>query len=661
MTETTDYNELTVPTEHSVSDIDEDQWADILNTMFEDEADELLIKRGTLSDRPAAGNSKDSSRHRMYIAEDQDPPLLSIDSDSQGWIDVNSNIDADTVDGYEGSDLAALVENETVSGSWAFSSEQAIDGGLGGSLTGGVSLTDISGSNLSISSGALNATDTETTPEIRNAADFSGSDGGAQIQAAVNDLPSAGGVVWVPPVGPDTGGQWTVSSHILLDSDTRLVSNGALLYLADASDDNIIMTNEAEGDATTGDVVLEGLEMDGNRANNGQWTRPDGKTVNPACVYVLESTRITVRDCWFTSSVGYATKFAKTTDSTVRNCYATDMGDDAFTITDTRYSSATSAYNSVSNCTAENNSDAGFEVDDGPVHSMFDGCVSIGNAEGFDVHTHDFTDTPASPQNTYYSNCTAINNDWGWRLGANNHDDQAEGVYCQNINVSGSAIAAFSAGNSGSSSDEPPTEVYVDGFHFDHPASATQAAIDLRSPNGINRWSFSNGFIEGGRRAVNGDQGVDGLYLHNVNCNLSDMTDGESGIELNAGSTGHIRNVDIIGCSVTNAANSGIQLWTGGGQLARVRIIGGSYHNNGTGNTNSSGAAGISIHDNGGSPNEIAVLGVRCYDSSGTQETGIWWDGAVNSVFSSSIFRGNQTNSTDGTLGGGSVTSANVT
>lgn len=502
----------------------------------------------------------------------------------------------------------------------------------------------------------------QSVNDVLNAAEFSGSDGGAMIQAAIDALPSQGGTVWIPPDGPD-GGQWNLSSHILLRSDITLESDGAMLYLADGSDDNMLMTNVSEGDSTVENVVIEGFHMDGNRANNGQWTRPDGKTVNPACIYCLESDNITIQDCTFTSSYGYAVKFALSTNGTVESCYATNMQDDAFTATDTRYSSSSSAYNAFHNCIAENNDDAGFEVDDGPIHTRFINCVSIGNTEGFDAHTHDFSDTPASWQYVYYLNCSALNNDYGWKLGANNHDGQATGVLCKNVYVEGSNTAAFSAGGSSNTDDSPLDDLVVDGFIVTHPSSASNAAIDLTSGSVVRRWAFSNGYVNTGTYGVDGGTSAENITFSNVEFDLTTSSNADSGIELNAGSSGTIRNVTIENCEVHGADNSGLQLWSGGGALEHIQVIGGRYYNNGQNNTNSAGGAGISINDNSGAPTRITVSGVHCFDdqSTKTQVTGIWWDGVTYSSFVGNVLLDNATNSTDGTLGTGSVTAANVT
>lgn len=509
----------------------------------------------------------------------------------------------------------------------------------------------------------------QTDTHVRNATAFtdSTSTGGAAIQSAIDDLPAEGGTVIVPSDGPESdsngNARWELSGHVLLRSNLRLIGHGASLYLQDASDDHMLATNTAEGDATVSNVVIEGFSMDANRSNNSQWTRPDGMDVNPACVWCLESDNVTVRDCSFASSVGYGVKFALSTNGQVESCTATDMGDDGFTATDTQYTSATSAYCAFRDCYAFDNSDAGFEVDDGPIHTRFVDCVSDGNTEGFVFHTH-ASGAPASPREAYHINCVALNNSLGFTTGANNLDGQAEGIYYQNIYAEGNSVAAFSAGNSGNSSDSVPEDVHVDGFVFEHPASATEAAIDLRSPNGVSGWTFSNGTVTTGRRGLNGDNSVQNLTLQNVEFDCSAMTASESGVELNAGSSGTISNIEIIGCSVYGAQNSGLQMWSGGGALDRVRIMGGTYYNNGQDTSGGDAArAGISINDNGAAPSEFSVIGANATDTQGTktQTTGLWWGGAANSAFVGNVLVGNATAGTGGTLASSSVSTANIT
>lgn len=100
------------PTPHTESD--EDQWGDILNTLFEDELDEAVILKDTKANRPSAGTAD-----RWFLATDESPPGLYLDDGAQ-WVTIWDG-DADTLDGYEGSAFGALSEAETVTGSWTFS------------------------------------------------------------------------------------------------------------------------------------------------------------------------------------------------------------------------------------------------------------------------------------------------------------------------------------------------------------------------------------------------------------------------------------------------------------------------------------------------------------------------------------------------------------
>lgn len=115
MPQQTDYNQFDHPVPNSESTEDKDEWAPVLDALFEDQVDETIIKRGALSDRPPTGSSKDVAKFpRLYLATDQTPPLLSFDNDTE-WVDVNPF-----------SLYAALGQNETVSGTWTYDNE--IDG-----------------------------------------------------------------------------------------------------------------------------------------------------------------------------------------------------------------------------------------------------------------------------------------------------------------------------------------------------------------------------------------------------------------------------------------------------------------------------------------------------------------------------------------------------
>lgn len=88
MPTTTDWLGITLPTPDDVSNEDEGEWAKILNNdTFDGGLDEAVIKRGTLSDRPAADSSKNTNLRRMFLRTDKDNPRLSYDR-STGWVDI---------------------------------------------------------------------------------------------------------------------------------------------------------------------------------------------------------------------------------------------------------------------------------------------------------------------------------------------------------------------------------------------------------------------------------------------------------------------------------------------------------------------------------------------------------------------------------------------
>lgn len=520
-------------------------------------------------------------------------------------------------------------------------------------------VTDSTPPQITFDTGSEWATLSDDLSQVVDASDFDGADGGAQIQAAIDSLPGSGGTVWVPP------GTWNVSSHILLRSNITLISSGATLFLTAASDDNIVMTNEAEGDATVSNVVIDGFQMDGNRANNGQWTNPAGKTINPACIWVLESDTVQIRNCQFTSSVGYGVKFVKTTNSTARACSATDMGDDGFTATDTRYTAATTRDCTFVDCYANANVDAGFEVDDGPQRILFSNCVAVNNEKGFHTHTHNFTDTPASPQNIFHANCSAINNQRGFMNGGHFFDDQAVGMFYQNIVAEGNSENAFTAGAAGSG-DFPATGLYVDGFRFEHPASATGPAIDMSSGGTVAYWSFENGTVISGRRGVTGGGSAEYITFDKVEFDLSTMTASESGAEFSAGSSGRVTDITFTNCKIHGAQDAGLRCWTAGGRLTRIQVDGGRYYDNGNDTSGTNDVrAGISIADNGATPDMCVVTGIIATDTRGsaskTQSFGIYFDGVADSSFTGNMLADNATGATGGTLGANSVTTGNVT
>lgn len=80
MTKQTNNHNWTYPTPHSESDVDDDQWATILNTLIEEDLDEETILKGPLADRPSAGVDD-----RWFLATDRNPPSIYLDRNG-AWV-----------------------------------------------------------------------------------------------------------------------------------------------------------------------------------------------------------------------------------------------------------------------------------------------------------------------------------------------------------------------------------------------------------------------------------------------------------------------------------------------------------------------------------------------------------------------------------------------
>lgn len=104
MTEQTNWHDdWTYPTPHTISDVDADQWAELLNRLIEDDLDEEVIKKGPIASRPSAGVDD-----RWYLATDQNPPALYLDRNG-AWVTI---VDAGV--------YPAIAQTETITGAWTF-------------------------------------------------------------------------------------------------------------------------------------------------------------------------------------------------------------------------------------------------------------------------------------------------------------------------------------------------------------------------------------------------------------------------------------------------------------------------------------------------------------------------------------------------------------
>ena len=81
---------------------------------------------------------------------------------------------------------------------------------------------------------------------VWHAEDFEGENGGARIQAAVDEAEAVPGpnVIIVGPVGPDAESRWELSKAVELPSHTTLILQGAYLTLADRADCDLIQNRD---------------------------------------------------------------------------------------------------------------------------------------------------------------------------------------------------------------------------------------------------------------------------------------------------------------------------------------------------------------------------------------------------------------------------------
>jgi hypothetical protein len=131
---------------------------------------------------------------------------------------------------------------------------------------------------------------------IRYASQFDGANGGEQIQAAIDAIPSdESGVVVVPPVGPDdvSGSSgaiddwalaknvWELGQHLVIPSHTTVVFDSCYVFLADGTDDNLLRNeavNQGGRDSRIGIVGRGDPILDGNATNQTTYVRDASNT-----------------------------------------------------------------------------------------------------------------------------------------------------------------------------------------------------------------------------------------------------------------------------------------------------------------------------------------------------------------------------------------------
>lgn len=214
-----------------------------------------------------------------------------------------------------------------------------------GTSDGGVTLSELTYGDdawtlLSIGSteNPVPAVHTESLDNVRYASAFDGADGGTQIQNAVDDLPSSGGVVVVGPEGPDdvsgssgadaTRGTaaWEISSPIALPSNITLLLNACYLFLADNADDNLIksdnvVTSPSGTVARRENINIIGTGpdtwLDGNEANQDS-TLDNWKEIG---VILYKVDDFSVRNLRIGPTLGFALSPQNVTQGDIENIW----------------------------------------------------------------------------------------------------------------------------------------------------------------------------------------------------------------------------------------------------------------------------------------------------------------------------------------------------
>jgi parallel beta-helix repeat protein len=219
------------------------------------------------------------------------------------------------------------------------SSRRAMLASVTGGLLAGAGAISVAGS-----AGRADAA-TVATPDWLNVviyeADPTGAtDSTSAIQAALNAVPSGGGVVYIP------AGTYLVSASLTMASGTMLVGDGWASELFMAADANLEHIADA---SDTSECCIRDLQINGNGTN-----QTGGGT---SMVGGDSSVDLTVRNVWVHNSWGQGIYFGGAAGALIEGCYATANG-----------------VGSVNGF--------GFGLNDGAAYNRITGCYTSGNLEG---------------------------------------------------------------------------------------------------------------------------------------------------------------------------------------------------------------------------------------------------------------------------------------
>jgi hypothetical protein len=547
-----------------------------------------------------------------------------------------------------------------------------------------------------------------STKELDNlfyAAKFSGADGGAQIQNAVNQANSTAGenAVIIGPVGPDSPSSapetdvWGVSSTIDLTNtdNTQLIGRGfPLLYLKDAAEVDILRAGQDTTSNITENVRIEGLRLHGNRGNNsGAKKDPDGdgniEYKGQVGIRPIKCSDWVVSDCHFVNfqRFGYCCKLAqgpmKVEDST-----ATNSGDDGFTVTNQYFQTkdVDDARHNFCNIEANNCDDQGIEIEDGAQNVTVRDSKFTNNANsGATVKSHidnasvtGLVDEEAC-NNVTFVNCDSLNNtNKGFSAGGGNLSTTSD-ISFIDCYVEGNTDAGLQFGRI--------EDVEVKSLTSERNSTSSNAfAVSLG--DGVRNADISGHFLLDDENAAVGARG--GGVITDVNIDIH--VDVATGSAMNA--CVRMYNSGFAGISVDghldgNGQGIGVDFDSGDGTIQDVTLedslvvenmdtlgvrikatnnpisdftIGGTYKNNGQNGGSTFFESGILLQQSGDTITDMIFDGVRAYDDQATktQQFGIVREGDFH-IYDNCNLRGNSNSAFGATAGANSVLGDNIT
>lgn len=116
----------------------------------------------------------------------------------------------------------------------------------------------------------------------------------SSIQAAIDDLPSTGGTVFVD------AGTYTITSSITIPSNVSLIGEGKSSKIFLAANSNVDLIQNADTTLGNENIIIENLEIDGNSANQAA-------TPEYSCIYFYKADNCKIRNCFIHDTISLGT------------------------------------------------------------------------------------------------------------------------------------------------------------------------------------------------------------------------------------------------------------------------------------------------------------------------------------------------------------------